>query len=110
MSKLALISLIKLYFSLANLFLSNVLFISRIVERIDSALASLMFCDFDIDCYNLFSLANSVLTNYFLIKETALESWLDMVSAVIFLTSSSNNMPVFLYLLCFILAIYLIYS
>ena len=42
------------------------------------------------------------LVKYFFTSEAALELPLDKVSAVIFLTNSSNRIPVFLYLLCFI--------
>ncbi len=52
--------------------------------------------------YNLCSLANSDLEKYFLIKLIAAESLPDTVSDATCLTSNSNNIPVFLNLLCFI--------
>ena len=52
--------------------------------------------------YSLCSLANSDLEKYFLIKLIAAESLPDTVSDATCLTSSSNSIPVFLNLLCFI--------
>ena len=76
--------------------------VSKIVEIIDEALDSLMPLFWKNDSYNLYSLPNSVLTKYFFKSLDAGDFFPERVSAVILLTSNSNNKPVFRYLECLI--------
>ena len=66
------------------------------------ALPSVITLDLSTDSYNLYSLPKEVFTKYSFKISIAGELPPLSVSAVIWRTNSSNNMPVFLYFVCFI--------